>query len=136
MKKLKYLGKVIFESESLDEVLDFKNKFFLEESNFKLSCLEKVNDLNKKKRTLPERNLFDTDEKYLKQITEENSRFIEEVENLGRDYFKDILEKTYFFDVPSGLFGFELKTKEKISMTELGILIRDNFPSDKDFEII
>lgn len=135
MYKLKYRGEVIFEDESLDEIKEFKEKYFKEKREFYFSFLSRINTLNSLKKNVLERDSLETDEKYIERLKENNSNFLEEFENLGKEYFKDNLKGYFFFNVPIGLFGFELTNGESIGLTELGGEVRRAIPSEKDFKI-
>ena len=132
--KLKYKGEIIFESESLEEIEEFKNNFILEKRKFYFPILLKINKLNSQKSMVLKRNPLKTNEEYLEELKKINPEFLEEVENLGKEYFKDD-SKCFFFNIPMGLFGFE-QENGKIGLTEMSMKVSKEIPSEKDFEII
>lgn len=133
--KLKYNGNIIFESTNLEEIKNFQEKFIKEKTEESILFLEKLNYLNKIKRNISEREMIESTNEYEKRIIENYPEFVKDVESLGKKLFKDSFKDCYFFNIPLGLFGFELETK-KVEVIEIGTILRESVPKKEDFEII
>lgn len=133
--KLKYNRKIIFESDSLEEIERFKDSFLREKVLETFTFLKKVNTLNLEKNTISKRNPLESESDYKERITKEYPIFYEKLEEIGKEYFKETFEITTF-NIPIGLFGYKTKEHQKEqNLTEIANNIRRNLPKDEDFEI-
>ena len=105
-----------------------ENKFFIDKSE----------ELIKKVLSIREKNFGESSEEYKEYIAKNYENLYEEIENLGKKFFKEDYVETIFHNSKDCLIGYKIKKETRIaSVTLENISLRacTRFVYRKDFEI-
>lgn len=131
--KLLYNDMVIFESDSEEKLLKYREEFIFQKEKKYVGILSKVNRSYDKAKDIIGRNYYESDEIYLKKIKAANPEFIELVEEIGKELFEEKIEY-FYLDVPKRLFGIKIND-EYFTPTELTNICLKKILTEKDFKI-
>lgn len=136
--KLKYRGNIIFESDNLELIENFKNEYANSISNKPMQIISKLNELSDIGQYLPKNYGDVCDKDYFDKIRKYNPYFLTLLEDVCSDLFSEEYPTesfTYYVRNPqAGMFGV-IVNGNKYSHTKMSIMARNELPLRSDFEI-